>query len=222
MFDFLEGKAIIFDLDGVLVDSADCHYRAWKMIADKLGVDFDHEKNHLIRGVSRRESLMIIIDGQITLEEDAILELMEEKNNIYQNLISKSAKKLLLPGVIEFLEDLRKTPLKLAIASGSKNALALIDLVGLDKNCFDVIISGKDFKKTKPDPEAFFMAAESLNIEPENCLVIEDAPAGIDAAKKAGMGTFGIGKAYLGSCDIRSFSIAEAGVEAVFNYFAEI
>lgn len=219
---FLKDKAVIFDLDGVLVDSANCHYIAWKTLADRLDIKFDENKNHLLRGVSRRKSLQIMIDGQLTLDENEFEQLMKEKNSIYQKLIAEAGKKLLLPCVPDFLKELRRTPLKTAIASGSKNASKLLDIVGLDRKLFDAIITGKDFIRTKPDPESFLLAAKKLSVNPKHCLVLEDAPAGIKAAKSAGMGAYGVGKADLKNCDIRDDSINEKSLDKVIAYFKSL
>lgn len=202
-------KAVIFDLDGVLADTAECHYKAWLEIAGKLGIKFDREKNHLLRGVSRRESILILIEGQIELSEDEVQRFMDEKNNIYIKLVEKAGKKLLLSGVIEFLGKLKEAGIKLGLASSSRNARKILKLTELDKGFFDVVVDGNDIKNTKPDPEIFLRAAEKLNANPSECLVVEDAPAGIEAAKRAGMAALGIGTAELGECDIRALSIAE-------------
>lgn len=203
-------KAVIFDLDGVLADTAECHYKAWKKIADKLGIKFDREKNHLLRGVSRRESILILIKGQIELGEDEIQRLMDEKNCIYIKLVEKAGKKLLLPGAMEFLNKLKKAGIKLGLASSSRNARKILNLTGLDKVFFETVIDGSDIKNSKPDPEIFLTAARKLNLNPSECLVVEDAPAGIEAAQRAGMATLGIGTANLGKCDMKTLSIADA------------
>ena len=210
-------KAVIFDLDGVLADTAECHYRAWLETAGKLGIKFNREKNHLLRGVSRRESILILIEGQIELGEDEIQKLMDGKNNIYIKLVEKAGKKLLLPGAMEFLNKLKKAGMKLALASSSRNARRILKLTELDKGFFDTVIDGNDIKNTKPDPEIFLSAAGKLNVRPYECLVAEDAPAGIEAAKRAGMLTLGIGMAELGKCDMKALSIADADFEKIIS-----
>lgn len=218
---FLENKAVIFDLDGVLLDSAEYHYLAWKKIADELHIRFDRKRNHLLRGVSRRESLLVMTRGQIELAEEQIEELTARKNSFYLDFVRKAGTKLLFHGINDFLDELHKTPLKLAISSGSKNAPELIDISGIKKDCFSAIVSGQDFTKSKPDPESFLVAAHKINIKPENCLVIEDAPAGIEAARRAGMGTFGTGDAELEDCDIRAEALSHSAISLIFKHFKE-
>ncbi len=216
---FLENKAVIFDLDGVLLDSAEYHFLAWKKIADELHIRFDRKRNHLLRGVSRRESLLIMVHGQIELSEKEIDDLTTRKNTLYLDFVRKAGPKLLFHGINTFLDELHKTPLKLAVSSGSKNAPELIDISGIRKDCFGAIVSGHDFTKSKPDPESFLVAAKKINASPENCLVVEDAPAGIEAARRAGMGTFGIGDAELEDCDIRAESLSRHAAKLIFEYF---
>jgi len=213
-------KAVIFDLDGVLVDSAICHYKAWKLIADEFNIEFDEKRGELTRGVSRLESLMVVLNGH-KVSDEQIEELMQKKNDLYIELVDKAGDELLLPGVKEFLSKLQEKGFKLAVASSSKNTPALLKQAGLDKGYFDAIADGNDIKNTKPDPEVFLLAAERVGISASNSLVVEDAEAGIEGAKAAKMGTFGVGPVDLGVCDIRTESIKETDIKMVLDYFAE-
>ena len=216
---YLEDKAVIFDLDGVLLDSAEYHYLAWKKIASELNIRFDRRRNHLLRGVSRRESLLILAHGQVEFDEKQIDELTARKNTFYLDFVRKAGTKLLFDGINDFLEALHRTPLKLAVSSGSRNAPELIEISGIRKEYFGAVVSGKDFTKSKPDPESFLIAAGKIGVKPENCLVVEDAPAGIEAARRAHMGTFGTGDAELENCDVRSDALSLDNIDLIFEYF---
>ncbi len=214
-------KAIIFDLDGVLVDSAICHFKAWKMIADQLGLSFDERNNDRLRGVSRRESLLLMLDGRVDLSEEKMAELMEEKNEVYKKLVDESGDALLLPGVKPFLKELKEKGFKLAVASSSKNTPSLMKQAGLDDGFFDAVAHGGHITNTKPDPEVFLLAAEQVGISPADCLVVEDALAGVEGAKAATMGVWGVGPAELGTCDIRTDSIEETDLAQILKFFKE-
>ncbi len=212
-------KAIVFDLDGVLVDSAICHFKAWKMLADRLGVSFDERKNDQLRGVSRKESLLIMLDGQVNPSEEEMEKFMEDKNEFYKKLVNESGDALLLPGVKPFLKELKAKGFKLAVASSSKNTPALMKQAGLDDGFFDAVAHGGHITNTKPDPEVFLLAAEQVGIAPADCLVVEDALAGVDGAKAAKMGVWGVGPAELGACDIRTDSIEKTDLQTVIDFF---
>lgn len=212
-------KAVIFGLDGVLTETAEYHFRAWKQIADALNIKFNREINDHLRGVSRRDSLLIMISGQITLTEERLQSLMEEKNTIYNNLLLKQGKKLLLPDIMQFLENFKRYNFKSAIASASRNARTVLHITGLDKGYFDIIVDGNDIRNSKPDPEVFLLAAQKLAVQPANCIVIEDAPAGIEAAKRAGMFTFGVGTAELADCDLRENALSPSSPELIDSFF---
>ncbi|HOQ85487.1 MAG TPA: beta-phosphoglucomutase [Phycisphaerae bacterium] len=185
--------AVIFDLDGVLVRTDELHYRAWKVIADAEGIEFDERINDQLRGVSRMESLEIILrraTRAYTPEEKQAL--AERKNAIYRDLLQSLCPADVLPGVNELLSGLSARDVALAVASSSKNARTILDRCGLTQR-FGVIVDGNDISRSKPDPQVFLMAAEKLGIPPERCLVVEDAEAGILAARRAGMHVFGIG-----------------------------
>lgn len=204
-------RAIIFDLDGVIVSTDDYHYLAWKKIADKLNIPFHEEANHRLRGVSRMESLEIILrDGNVELSENEKLLLAEEKNDIYRQMLNQLSPEGLDAEVLVSLHTLRKRGWKLAIGSSSKNARAILSRIGLE-NEFDAIADGTMIRNSKPDPEVFLMASQALAVNPEDCFVVEDAWAGILAGKRAGMKTIAVG-------DARNSSEADHKV----NTFAEI
>jgi len=208
-------KGIIFDLDGVLVDTDICHYLSWKNIADSLGIPFDEDINHLIRGVSRRESLMIINNGRLKFSEDEIEKIMEDKNSVYIEMIKRRGKSLLIPGALEFVTKLKNMSYKLAVSSCSRNVNTILEVSGLGQKWFDAVVDGNMIAKSKPDPEIFLMAAEQMGVVPASCVVFEDAPAGIEAAMKAGMVAFGVGPATLKHCHLKKDSIAEFTVEDI-------
>jgi len=188
-------KAFIFDLDGVIVDTAKYHYLAWKELANKLGFDFTMEQNERLKGVSRVRSLEILLDiGKVHLEEDQKSKYLKEKNEQYLQYIAKMDHTEILPGIDDLLHYLKLNKIPFSLGSASKNArliLEILDLIGL----FDAIVDGNDVSTAKPDPEVFLLAAEKLGMQPEECIVIEDAQAGIEAANKADMISIGIGDA---------------------------
>jgi len=189
-------KAIIFDLDGVICHTDHYHYLAWKQIADKLGVYFDETINNRLRGVSRMESLDIILErleDRILVKEEKV-RLAEDKNEIYKELLREMSTQDLSKEVKDTLDFLRAHGLKLAIGSSSKNARLILTQIGLE-NYFDEISDGNNITRSKPHPEVFLKAAEYLKIEPTDCLVVEDAKAGIEAAQAAGMDSAAIGDA---------------------------
>lgn len=189
-------RAIIFDLDGVIVFTDQFHYQAWKKMADDMGIYFDETINNRLRGVSRAESLEIILEryeGE-PLPQAKKAELMESKNNTYRELLSTMTPADVKDEVRKTLAELRNRGYKLAIGSSSKNAKFILQQVGLT-DAFDAISDGTNISKSKPDPEVFLKAAQFLGAEPEECWVVEDAYAGIDAAKNAGMKAIGIGDA---------------------------
>ena len=185
-------KAVIFDLDGVIVSTNDCHYEAWKKLADEEGIYFDRKINDRLRGVSRMASLEIVLErSEKAYTEEEKAELAERKNNYYREFIEKLTPNDILPGVMDNLEELKKNGIKIAIGSSSKNTPIILKQIGLD-GYFDAVSDGNNISKSKPDPEVFLKAAEMLKIPPENCLVVEDADAGIEAGKKGGMKTLSV------------------------------
>lgn len=186
-------KAFIFDLDGVLVDTAKYHYLAWKRLAEELNIDFSLQDNERLKGVSRMQSLQIILDiGNITLNEDTKNGLAKKKNNWYVEYISKLTPEDILPGVIGFLKSVKDNGIKVALGSASKNSMLILDKLNLT-NYFDAIIDGTKVSKAKPNPEVFLKGAEALNVLPSQCIVFEDAEAGVEAAINVGMYCIGIG-----------------------------
>ncbi len=188
-------QAVIFDLDGVLVSTDEFHYQAWQKLANQEGFYFDRAINEKLRGVSRMESLEIMLKSsqkQYTEEEKQVL--AEVKNNDYRLLLNQLSSKDILPGVMDFVRLLKEKNIRLSIGSSSKNAPAILDKTGLTDH-FDTIIDGNHIRKSKPDPEVFLLAASRQGVSPESCLVIEDADAGVEAAVKAGMKVLAVGSA---------------------------
>lgn len=189
----MSNKAFIFDLDGVIVDTAKYHYLAWRNLANSLGFDFTEEQNEHLKGVSRVKSLEILLEiGNINLSERQKKALLDEKNNEYLEYVNKMTPDEILPGVINVLDFLDKKGVKFALGSASKNASLILEKVDL-LGRFTALVDGNDVSKAKPDPEVFLIAASKLKKDPENCIVVEDAIAGIQAANKAKMLSVGIG-----------------------------
>lgn len=185
-------KAVIFDLDGVIVSTDDCHFRAWKRMADEEGIYFDREINNRLRGVSRMASLDIVLErSKREYSESEKQELAERKNEYYKELICELTPDDILPGVMDKLENLKENGIKIAIGSSSKNTPIILKQIGLD-GYFDAVSDGNNITHSKPDPEVFLKAAEMLNIPPEDCMIVEDADAGIEAGKRAGMKTLAV------------------------------
>ncbi len=189
----MEIKAVIFDLDGVIVSTDNCHYEAWKRLADDELIYFDRNINERLRGVSRMESLEIILEKteRVYTEEEKI-QLAERKNECYKKLIEQLNSENILPGVMQVLSGLKEKGIKIAIGSSSKNSPMILRHIGLE-NYFDATADGNDIKKSKPDPEVFLLAANRLGIEPSECLVVEDADAGVEAALAGGMHVLAVG-----------------------------
>jgi len=187
-------KACLFDLDGVVVDTAKYHYLAWKRLASNLGFDFTQKDNERLKGVSRMQSLEILLSiGNIKARDSEKLKMAEQKNNWYVEYISKLDSKEILPGVKNFLIELRQNGIKIALGSASKNSMLILNNLNLT-SYFDAIIDGNKVSKAKPDPEVFLLGASELRVNPLECVVFEDAQAGIDAAKAANMKAIGIGQ----------------------------
>lgn len=184
-------RAVIFDLDGVITDTAEYHYQAWRQLAEEEGFSFSRRDNEKLRGVSRRASLELILKGR-SLPEAEMLELMERKNSYYREMIKSISPRDLLPGAINILEELKKRDIRLALASASKNARYVVSRLGIE-GYFAVIADGFSVNNPKPAPDLFLFAAKSLGVPPQCAIVVEDAEAGITAAIKAGMATVGIG-----------------------------
>jgi beta-phosphoglucomutase len=187
-------QACLFDLDGVIVDTAKYHYLAWRQLANQLGFDLTLEQNELLKGISRMESLDIILEiGGVKLEEEEKQKLAAEKNVRYLELCKQITPDDALPGVRDFLDELRAGSIKVGLGSASKNAKTI--LTNLDMlTYFDTIVDGNRVTRGKPDPQVFLMGAEDLSVLPEYCLVFEDAVAGVQSGNAAGMITIGIGE----------------------------
>lgn len=206
-------KACLFDLDGVLVDTAIYHFQAWKNLGSKFGYTLTEEQNEQLKGVSRVESLNRILSwANYTATEEQKSAWLIEKNDNYLDLISNMNPSEILPGVLDFLHQIKQAGYKIALGSASKNAEIILAKTGLIE-WFDLIIDGNKVTKSKPDPEVFLKGAAGLGFQPNECIVFEDAQAGVEAAKAGNMRAIGIGEAeMLGEADkvISSF----VGVQA--------
>lgn len=188
-------KGVIFDLDGVLVTTDDCHYRAWKRMADEEGIPFDRRINQRLRGVSRMESLEIILENANRVYSESDKKAMaERKNAYYVDMINSLEKTAILPGATVTLIKLREAEIRMAIGSSSRNATAILNRLGLTV-FFDAVADGNQIRHSKPNPEVFLLAAEKLGLTPAECLVVEDADAGVEAAVRAGMRVLAVGAA---------------------------
>jgi beta-phosphoglucomutase len=186
-------KGCIFDLDGVIVDTARYHFLAWQRLAEEMGFDFTEDHNEALKGVSRMASLEILLRvGGIVKDDEEKIELATRKNNWYVEYISRMTPDEILPGSIDLLNMLRSEGILTAIGSASRNAGMILDRIGL-RTMFDAIVDGNKIHSAKPDPEVFLKGAEELGLAPENCVVFEDAQAGIEAALAGGMKCIGVG-----------------------------
>ncbi|APU66919.1 MAG: beta-phosphoglucomutase [Bacteroidota bacterium] len=204
-------KAVIFDLDGVIVDTAKFHFQAWKKLANDLGFDFTHEQNEQLKGVSRVESLKKILKwGDMELSEEEFNRQMALKNDNYLSYVEEMDENEILPGVPKVLKYLKENNIPFALGSASKNARTILKKINLYED-FDAIVDGTDVSKAKPDPEVFLIAAEKLKAEPQDCVVFEDSVAGVEAANIGKMTSIGIGDEKV---------LQEA--DHIFNDFTEI
>lgn len=188
-------KGVIFDLDGVICFTDKFHYEAWKQTVEPLGIPFDETINNRLRGVSRMDSLNIILenfDGRLTEEEKVAL--CEKKNDIYKNLLSDLSSRDVSKDVLDTLFHLKGMGVKIAIGSSSRNTKYILHNLGI-MNLFDAVVDGNDITRSKPNPEVFLKAAEKLTLNPDDCAVVEDAVAGIEAAKTGGFLAIAIGDA---------------------------
>ncbi len=188
-------KAVVFDLDGVITDSAEYHFEAWKKIADELNIPFDRNYNEKLKGVSRLESLNLILDngpGRDSMSDKEKEKITERKNEIYRELIKKITPDDLLPGVLDCLKSCRGEGLKIALASVSKNAPFIIDRLNVAQY-FDHIADAAKIKRSKPYPDIFLDCVNALGLKSAECVGVEDASAGIEAIKAAGMKAVGVG-----------------------------
>lgn len=207
-------KAFIFDLDGVLVDTAEYHYRGWKRLADEEGLPFDRKENEALRGISRRESLLLILKGR-TLPEEKIQEMMERKNRYYLEFIRDVTPADMLPGASELLQEIHAAGLKSAVGSASKNASQVVQQLGI-ASLLDAVSDGYSVVNPKPAPDLFLHAAAQLGVPPAECVVVEDAAAGIQAAQAGGFRSVGLGPAErVGAADLVLPSLAGARLEQI-------
>lgn len=186
-------RGIVFDLDGVLVKTDEMHYRSWKEVAEQEGIPFDRTKNERLRGLGRMESLAIVLEAcDRSYSPEQMLELAERKNAAYLRFLNDLTPADVLPGVSDLLRELRNRRVKLAVASSSRNASDVLQRVGL-ADTFDAVVDGNDVPNSKPHPEVFERAARRIGLHPSECLAIEDAPAGVESARRAGMTVLGVG-----------------------------
>lgn len=211
-------RGVIFDLDGVIVTTDDCHYRAWKRMADEEGIYFDRQINERLRGVSRMESLGIILErAQRAYSEEEKQSLATRKNAYYVDLIGSLTEADILPGALETLRHLKQRGIKVAIGSSSKNTPIILRQVGLT-DAFDAVADGNGITHSKPDPEVFLLAARLLGLPPAKCLVVEDADAGVEAAVAGGMRALGVGAAAANpKASFHAHSLAEADFEMILR-----
>lgn len=211
-------RGFLFDLDGVIVDTAKYHFLAWKRLADELDAKFTIEDNELLKGVSRMRSMEIILElNKLKISDERKLELATKKNTWYVDYIVKMGADEILPGTIDFLEETKAKGIKIALGSASKNAQIILDRLEISPY-FDAIISGNEVSKAKPDPEVFLLGAKSVGLKPEECIVFEDAQAGVQAAINAGMKCIGIGEAdILGDADLVVDGLHSLKVEDVLK-----
>ena len=184
-------KGFIFDLDGVLTDTAEYHYRGWKRLADEIGIEFTRKDNEALRGIPRRESLLLILKGR-EFSEEQLWEMMDRKNNYYLDFIREITSRDLLPGSRELLEEIRAAGLKSALGSASRNASEVVERLGIT-GLLDAIADGHSVALQKPAPDLFLFAAAQLGLIPSECVVVEDAAAGIEAARAGGFRSVGLG-----------------------------
>lgn len=196
-------KGAIFDLDGVIVDTAKYHYLAWRALANRLGFEFTEADNERLKGVSRMRSLQILLEvGGMDADEDEREQMAETKNKEYVDYISRLEPSELLPGAKEYLLHLRSRGVRIALGSASKNAAFILERLEITE-LFDAVVDGTKVAKAKPDPEVFLTASAELGLDPADCVVFEDAAAGVEAARAAGCLVVGIGSAdILGAADL--------------------
>jgi beta-phosphoglucomutase len=211
-----EMYAAIFDLDGVIVDTAKYHYLAWRRLANELGFDFTETDNERLKGVSRVRSLEILLEiGGLDLDDLTKSQLAARKNDWYVDNIHHLHTGEMLPGVAEYLQGIRAKGVKTALGSASKNAALILERLCIS-SLFDAIVDGTNVSKAKPDPEVFLRAAAEVNVSPDKCVVFEDAEAGIEAAHRAGMIAVGVGKA----ANLKEAEIVIPGISALITISA--
>lgn len=188
-------KGFLFDLDGVIVDTAVYHYKAWKRMANELGFDIDEAFNETLKGISRMDSIEAILKhGNVVISQEEKLRLATEKNEWYLEFVNQMTEAEILPGVKDFFKEFKALGIKCALGSASKNAPKILEKIGL-LDSFDAIVDGNSVSQSKPNPEVFIKGAAALGLQNEACVVFEDAVAGIEAAQRAQMKTVGLGDA---------------------------
>lgn len=213
-------RGFIFDLDGVLTDTAEYHYRGWKRLADEEEVPFTRADNELLRGIPRRESLMLILKER-SYPEERILEMMDRKNNYYLEFIREISPKDLLPGALALLEEIRQAGLKSALGSASKNAPDVVRRLGIT-HLLDAVSDGNSVERQKPAPDLFLHAARQLGLPPEECVVVEDAAAGIQAARAGGFHSVGLGPhERVGEADVVLGSLKDVSLNMILNLLSQ-
>ena len=215
-----ELKACIFDLDGVLVDTAKYHYLSWQKLAQSLGFEFTEEDNEQLKGISRMASLEIVLSkGDIQASESEKKNMCVVKNELYIDFIGHLKQSDLLPGVYSLLKELQQNRIKIALGSASKNARMVLDKLEIS-SLFDAIVDGTNVSKSKPDPEVFIRGAELLGVSPAACVVFEDAEKGIEAAKNGGFACIGVGPDYrLGIADMQVHSLEGFDYRTLVNFW---
>ncbi len=209
---------VIFDLDGVIVSTDNCHYQAWKRMADEEGIPFDRKINERLRGVSRMESLAIILEKAVKeYTEEEKQAMAARKNGYYVELIGSLTDNDILPGAMDTLKRLKEKNIKIAIGSSSRNTPIILRQIGLT-DTFDAVADGNAIRNSKPDPEVFLLAAKLLKLDPANCLVVEDADAGVQAALAGGMRVLGVGSASANpTATFRSENLEKADFDLILN-----
>ncbi|MGO1058506.1 beta-phosphoglucomutase [Planococcus sp. FY231025] len=219
-----EPKLIIYDLDGILTDTAEFHFLAWQKLAEGLGLSFDRAFNEQLKGINRMDSLdrILALDSTIgAFSDEEKLKLATQKNDYYLTLIEEITPAHILPGMLAFLDANKKTDAKIALGSASKNAPAILEKLGLT-GYFDYIVDAAKVKNGKPDPETFTAAADALGIDYRDCIGIEDASAGVEAVNRAGMFSVGVGdREHLSHADYLVAETSELEFEEVVRQFRE-
>ncbi|WP_190808289.1 beta-phosphoglucomutase [Flagellimonas sp. S3867] len=216
-------KGFIFDLDGVITDTAELHFEAWKSLTDEKGWNFDREINDQLRGISRLDSIQVILaHNGISLDDSEKSDLANIKNDIYVKSLDEMTPDDYLPGAKELLTHLRTEGFAVALGSSSKNAEKVLEQLNA-KPYFDIVGDGHSVTKSKPEPDIFLFGAEKLNLQPEECVVFEDAEKGIDAAKAGGFYSVGIGpEDRVGNADLRFDTMQDATLFEVKAHFTDL
>jgi beta-phosphoglucomutase len=208
-------RAVIFDLDGAIVSTDEFHYRGWQRLADEEGISFDREINERLRGVSRMASLEILLEkSERAYSDDEKIELAARKNGYYRGLLEQLGPADILPGAMEVMDELKRRGVRVAVGSSSRNSPTILERIRL-ADYFDATCDGNDIENSKPDAEVFLVAAERLGVPPAECLVVEDAEAGVEAALRGGMKALGVGfaagdeRAHRSAKDLASISVDE-------------